>query len=122
MEVAGANDGWPSQFRFAGDVVVSVMAQLGMLDHEIMLPRPPEELDRKMVPILAKIVGIAFIVFGTIFLVTGLVLLFVHAENATLIGSVFVGGSVLQIILGFVVVRFVPRFMLGIFERLRQKV
>jgi hypothetical protein len=87
-----------------------------------MLPRPPEELVRKMVPILAKIVGIAFIVFGTIFLVIGLVLLFVHAENATLIGSMFVGGSVLQIILGFVVVRFVPRFMLGKFESLRQKV
>ena len=30
-QVAGANDGWPSQFRFAGDVLVSVMAQLRML-------------------------------------------------------------------------------------------
>jgi hypothetical protein len=26
---AGANDGWPSQFRFAVDVGLSVMAQLG---------------------------------------------------------------------------------------------
>jgi hypothetical protein len=30
-KVAGANDGWPSQFRFAGNVVVSVMAQIRML-------------------------------------------------------------------------------------------
>ena len=29
--VAGSNDGWPSQFRFAGDVLVSGMAQLRML-------------------------------------------------------------------------------------------
>jgi len=28
QQVAEANDGWPSQFRFAGGVLVSVMAQL----------------------------------------------------------------------------------------------
>ena len=87
-----------------------------------MLPRPPEGLVRKLVPILAKIVGIAFIFFGVIFLLIGVVLLFVRAENSALIGTVFVCGSIFHIALGFLVVRFVPRFMLGIFERLRLKV
>ena len=32
-QVAGANDGWPSQFRFAGVRFSSVMAQLRMLGH-----------------------------------------------------------------------------------------
>jgi predicted lysophospholipase L1 biosynthesis ABC-type transport system permease subunit len=84
-----------------------------------MLPQPPEELVRKTVPILAKIVGVSFIVGGAFFLTLGIVLLFVHKENTTLIGAVFVGGSIFNIALGVVVVRYVPKWMLGIFEKLR---
>ncbi|MGH7953009.1 MAG: hypothetical protein ACREFE_13990 [Limisphaerales bacterium] len=87
-----------------------------------MLPRPPEALVRKLVPLLAKIIGIAFIVGGSIFLIVGLVLLFVHGQNTLLIGAVFIVGSIFDIAIGFVIVRFAPRFMLGIFERLRQKI
>ena len=36
-QVAGANDGWPSQFRFAGVRFCSVMAQLRMLGIAAML-------------------------------------------------------------------------------------
>jgi hypothetical protein len=87
-----------------------------------MFPRPPEELVRKLAPLLAKIVGIAFIVGGVIFLAIGLAFLFAHGDNAKLMGIVFVGSSILNIVLGVVVVRFVPRFMLGIFEKWRQRV
>jgi len=86
-----------------------------------MLPRPPEDLVRKLIPLLSKIVGISFIVGGAIFLLIGCVLLFLHKENTTLIGAVFIGGSIINIVLGFIVVRFVPRFMLGIFHSLRDK-
>ena len=86
-----------------------------------MLPRPPDELFRKTIPILCKIVGIAFIVGGVLFLVLGCVLLFVQAENTKLIAVVFVGGSTLNIVLGVVVVRYAPRFMLGIHEKLQNK-
>ena len=86
-----------------------------------MLPRPPEDLVRKLIPLLSKIVGISFIVGGAIFLPIGCVLLFLHKENTTLIGAVFIGGSIINIALGYIVVRFVPRFMLGIFQSLRDK-
>jgi hypothetical protein len=86
-----------------------------------MLPRPPEALVRKLVPLLCKIVGIASIIVGSLFLVIGIVLLFTHAQNSLLIGAVFVGGSIFQIAIGFVITRFFPGFMLGIFESLRQK-
>ena len=86
-----------------------------------MLPRPPDQLVRKMLPLLAKIVGIAFIVVGTIFLLIGFVLLFTHKENTTLVGSIFIAGSAIHIALGVVVVRYVPRFMLGILQALRDK-
>ena len=42
-QVAGANDGWPSQFRFAGDVGCSVMAQLRMLGANSRPSRKPLE-------------------------------------------------------------------------------
>jgi len=86
-----------------------------------MLPRPPEALVRKLVPLLCKIVGISFIVFGSLFLVIGIVLLFTHGQNSLLIGGVFIGGSIFQIAIGYVVTRFFPRIMVGIFESLRQK-
>jgi hypothetical protein len=60
-------------------------------------------------------------VFGSLFLVIGIVLLFTHSQNSLLIGGVFVGGSIFQIVIGYVVTRFFPGFMLGIHERLRQK-
>ncbi|MGA2801364.1 MAG: hypothetical protein ABSE97_03190 [Verrucomicrobiota bacterium] len=84
-----------------------------------MLPRPPEYLVKKLIPILSKIIGISCIVSGAIFLPIGCILLFLHKENTTLIGAVFIGGSIISIALGFIVVRFVPRFMLGTSQSLR---
>jgi hypothetical protein len=86
-----------------------------------MLPRPPEALVKKMVPLLCKIVGISFIVFGAIFLVMGFVFVFMHGENSKLVGGAFIGGSILQMVIGFLVVRFMPGFMLGIFQSLRDR-
>lgn len=86
-----------------------------------MLPRPPEGLVKKTVPIICKIVGIGFIVGGAIFLPIGCLLLVLHKENTTVIGAVFVGGSILQIVLGIAIVRYVPRIMIGIFQSLRDK-
>lgn len=86
-----------------------------------MLPRPPEALVRKLVPLLCRIFGITFMIVGLLFLLIGVVLLFTHAQNSSLIGAVFVGGSVFQIAIGYVVARFLPGFMLGVFERLRRK-
>lgn len=82
---------------------------------------PPEALVKKMVPILCKIVGIAFIVFGAIFLPMGCIILFMHGDNSKLVGTAFIGGSVFQIVVGIGVVRFVPRIMLGISKSLRDK-
>ncbi|HWZ93619.1 MAG TPA: hypothetical protein VNW30_00325 [Opitutaceae bacterium] len=86
-----------------------------------MLSRPPEDLVSKLIPLLSKIVGFSFIVGGAIFLPIGCVLLFLHKENTALIGAVFIGGSIVNIALGFIVLRFIPRFMLGIFRSLRDK-
>jgi hypothetical protein len=66
----------------------------------------------KLMGVLSKVVGGAFIVFGVIFLLTGFALLFAHGRNTKLIGMVFVGGSILHIALGVMVIKFVPRIML----------
>jgi hypothetical protein len=81
---------------------------------------PPEDLVKKMVPILCKIVGIGFIVFGTIFLPMGCIFLFMHGDNSKLIGGAFIGGSILQIVLGIIIVKYVSRLMLGISRSLRE--
>jgi len=60
-------------------------------------------------------------VAGSLFLVIGIVLLFSRTQNSLLIGGVFVGGSIFHIVLGFIVTRFCPGFVLGIFESLRRK-
>ncbi len=86
-----------------------------------MLPRPPEDLVKKIVAILCKIVGISFIVFGAIFLALGFIILFTQGENSKLIGSVFIGGSILQIVIGLIVVRFMQRFLMGISESFYDK-
>jgi hypothetical protein len=82
---------------------------------------PPEGLVRTMVPILCKIVGISFIVVGAIFLPMGCIFLFMHGENSKLVGGVFIGGSILQISIGVLVVRYMPRFMLGRYESYRDR-
>jgi len=84
--------------------------------------RPPEEIIKMLVPILCKIVGISFIVGGIIFLPIGCMLLFKQGENTKLVGSVFIGGSVINILLGFVVIKNMPNmpgFMLDKFRKLR---
>jgi hypothetical protein len=86
-----------------------------------MLPRPPENLVKIMVPILCKIVGITSIVFGAIFLPMGCIFFFMHGKNSKLVGGVFIGGSILQIVIGFLVVRYMPRFMLGRYQSLRDR-
>jgi len=72
---------------------------------ETVSARPPEGVT-KLLSLLPKIVGIAFIVGGVIFFAVGLALLFVHADNTKLIGVVFIGGSIVNIVLGVVAVRF----------------
>ena len=86
-----------------------------------MLPTPPENVVKKLVPLLSKIVGVTFVVSGAIFLVFGCVIAFMHGRDSRLVGAVFVGGSLLQIVVGIIVVRFFPGFMLGIFYKLRER-
>ena len=82
---------------------------------------PPEDLIRTMVPILCKIVGISFIVLGAIFLPMGGIFLFMHGENSKLVGGVFIGGSIFQIAIGILVVRYMPKFMLGRYQSYRDR-
>ncbi len=86
-----------------------------------MLPTPPENLVKKLIPLLSKVVGITFFVSGAIFLVLGCVIEFMHGGDSRLVGAVFIGGSILQIFVGIVVVRYVPSLMLGVFRRLRER-
>lgn len=86
-----------------------------------MLPLPPENLVRKLAPLLSKIVGVTFVVSGAIFLVLGCFIVFMHGGDSRLVGAVFVGGSLLQILVGVIVVRYFPGFLLGIFYRLRER-
>jgi predicted lysophospholipase L1 biosynthesis ABC-type transport system permease subunit len=86
-----------------------------------MITRPSDELFRKLVPLLARIVGFAFIIFGVLFLLAGVACLFSQAANSKMIGAVFIGGSLLHIAVGIVVVKYVAGWMLSIRERLRQK-
>jgi hypothetical protein len=82
-------------------------------------PSPPDSSENpleKFRIILSKIIGISFILGGVIFLAAGCVLLFLHGKNTKLIGGVFVAGSVLNIILGVVVIKFFPKFMSGRFS------
>jgi hypothetical protein len=62
-----------------------------------------------------RIISIAFIGGGLLFLITGCLLLlqFVHGNNTTLIGAVFVAGSLLDIAVGMFMYRFGSRFIRG---------
>jgi len=85
-----------------------------------MLPLPPENLVKKLIPLLSKIVGITFVASGAIFLVLGCVIVFLHGGDSRLVGAVFIGGSLLAIFVGIFMIRYLPGWMLGIFYRLRE--
>ena len=53
------------------------------------------------------------IFFGAVFLVLGFVFFFLHGANSKSIGGVVIAGSTLQIGIGFLVVRFMPGYLLG---------
>jgi len=75
------------------------------------LPRLPADLVKNLISILSKIIGISCIISGAIFLPIGCILLYLRKENTTLIGVVFIAGSIASIALGFIVFRFVARLM-----------
>jgi hypothetical protein len=86
-----------------------------------MLPQPPENLVKKLIPLLSKVVGVTFVVSGAVFFVLGCVIVFLHGGDSRLVGAAFVGGSLLAIFVGIVMIRYWSGWMLGIFHRLRER-
>jgi hypothetical protein len=84
------------------------------------MPLPPEDLVKKMVPILCRVIGVAFIVGGVVGMVLVPVFLFAKGKNALLFVLVFCGGSVLNLAVGFVLIKYMPTFMLPLFRKLRE--
>lgn len=89
-------------------------------DSTLEPPKPPEELV-KIVSILCKGVGFAFIAGGIISLLLACILLFKNGNDAIMLAAAFFGGSIFNIVVGTMVVRYMPRFMLGRFQSGRKR-
>jgi len=59
--------------------------------------------------ILMRVFGIICIVSAGLLLPTGCVLIFLHKQNTTLIGGVFIAASILNMALAYIFSKFAPR-------------
>lgn len=80
---------------------------------------PPEDIVTKMVPLLCRVVGIVFIGGGIFELVLIPVIFFAKSENIAVFALVLFGGAVFSIGVGIVVIKYMPKFMLSRFQKLR---
>ena len=74
----------------------------------------------KMVPTLCRVVGIVFIVGGVLALFLIPVLFFGKGENIVLISLILCGSAFVNIGLGVVILKYMAKFMLSRFHKLRE--
>lgn len=84
------------------------------------MPLPPEDLIKKTVPFLCRVIGVALIVGGIVALVIVPALLFAKGENTLLLVLLFFGVAVHNLVVGFVVIKYLPNFMLTRFHKLTE--
>lgn len=85
-----------------------------------MMPLPPEDLFKKIVPIICGIVGAFFVIGGMVCMVLLAVFLFGKGENTHKACLVLLGVSVANLSVGTVVIRYMPKFMLSQLQKLKK--
>lgn len=85
-----------------------------------LFPFPPQELFNKMVPVISRLVGIAFMVGGALELLIIPFLFLGEGENITVFAIILFVSAVFSIGVGIVVLKYMPGLMLSISQKIRE--
>ena len=85
-----------------------------------IMPLPPEDLFRKIVPIICGIVGAFFIIGGIVSMILMAVFLFGNGDNTHMACLALLGISVANLSVGTIVIRYTPKFMLSLLQKYKE--
>lgn len=81
---------------------------------------PSENLVTKMVPLLCRVVGIAFIMGGILEMVLIPIVFFGEGEHVAVVVVAFSVSAVFSIGVGGVIIKYLPKIMLSLSRKIRE--